>query len=38
VKQRLADFEGAGCSLVLLQSSPQHDEMARFAAQVMSRG
>jgi len=35
VKQRLADFEGAGCSLVLLQSSPQHTEMARFAAQVM---
>jgi FMNH2-dependent dimethyl sulfone monooxygenase len=38
VKQRLADFEGAGCSLVLLQSSPQHEEMARFAAQIMSRG
>ncbi len=37
VKQRLADFEGAGCSLVLLQSSPQHAEMARFAAQVMAR-
>ncbi|QMV19317.1 LLM class flavin-dependent oxidoreductase [Granulicella sp. 5B5] len=37
VKQRLADFEGAGCSLVLLQSSPQHTEMARFAAQVMQR-
>jgi FMNH2-dependent dimethyl sulfone monooxygenase len=37
VKQRLADFEGAGCSLVLLQSSPQHTEMARFAAQVMDR-
>ena len=35
VKQRLADFEGAGCSLVLLQSSPQHEEMERFAAQVM---
>jgi dimethylsulfone monooxygenase len=35
VQQRLADFEGAGCSLVLLQSSPQHEEMARFAAQVM---
>jgi FMNH2-dependent dimethyl sulfone monooxygenase len=35
VKQRLADFEAAGCSLVLLQSSPQHEEMARFAAQVM---
>ena len=37
VKQRLADFEGAGCSLVLLQSSPQHQEMARFARQVMQR-
>ncbi len=36
VKQRLADFEGAGCSLVLLQSSPQHEEMARFARQVMT--
>ena len=35
VAQRLADFEAAGCSLVLLQSSPQHTEMARFAAQVM---
>ena len=37
VSQRLADFEAAGCSLVLLQSSPQHTEMARFAAQVMRR-
>jgi FMNH2-dependent dimethyl sulfone monooxygenase len=37
VAQRLADFEAAGCSLVLLQSSPQHTEMARFAAQVMQR-
>jgi FMNH2-dependent dimethyl sulfone monooxygenase len=37
VRQRLADFEAAGCSLVLLQSSPQHTEMARFAAQVMQR-
>ena len=35
VRQRLADFEGAGCSLVLLQSSPQHTEMKRFAEQVM---
>jgi FMNH2-dependent dimethyl sulfone monooxygenase len=35
VAQRLADFEAAGCSLVLLQSSPQHTEMARFAAQIM---
>ena len=37
VRQRLADFEAAGCSLVLLQSSPQHTEMARFAAQVMRK-
>jgi FMNH2-dependent dimethyl sulfone monooxygenase len=37
VRQRLADFEAAGCSLVLLQSSPQHTEMARFASQVMQR-
>ena len=37
VRQRLADFEGAGCSLVLLQSSPQREEMARFASQVMTR-
>lgn len=37
VRQRLDDFEGAGCSLVLLQSSPQHEEMARFAAQVMPK-
>jgi dimethylsulfone monooxygenase len=37
VQQRLADFEGAGCSLVLLQSSPQHTEMARFAKQVMQQ-
>ncbi len=36
VRQRLADFEAAGCSLVLLQSSPQHEEMARFAKQVMT--
>jgi FMNH2-dependent dimethyl sulfone monooxygenase len=35
IKQRLADFEGAGCSLVLLQSSPQHSEMERFALQIM---
>ena len=37
VKQRLADFEGAGCSLVLMQSSPQHEEMVRIANQVMPR-
>jgi FMNH2-dependent dimethyl sulfone monooxygenase len=37
ISQRLADFEAAGCSLVLLQSSPQHTEMARFANQIMKR-
>ena len=37
VRQRLADFQAAGCSLVLLQSSPQREEMARFARQVMLR-
>lgn len=37
VRQRLDDFEAAGCSLVLLQSSPQREEMARFARQVMRR-
>jgi FMNH2-dependent dimethyl sulfone monooxygenase len=37
VRQRIADFEGAGCSLVLLQSSPQRTEMERFARQVMRR-
>jgi len=37
VRQRIADFEAAGCSLVLLQSSPQHTEMERFAKQVMQR-
>ena len=35
VRQRIADFDAAGCSLVLLQSSPQHTEMERFARQVM---
>jgi FMNH2-dependent dimethyl sulfone monooxygenase len=37
ISQRLADFEAAGCSLVLLQSSPQHTEMARFARQIIKR-
>ncbi|MFT4114388.1 LLM class flavin-dependent oxidoreductase [Silvibacterium sp.] len=36
VKQRIADFEAVGADLVLLQSSPQLEEMERFAAQVMS--
>lgn len=36
VQQRLADFEAAGCSLVLLQSSPQREEMERFAAEIIA--
>ncbi len=35
VKQQIAAFEAAGCDLVLLQMSPQLEEMERFAAQVM---
>jgi FMNH2-dependent dimethyl sulfone monooxygenase len=38
IKQRLADFAGVGCDLVLLQSSPQAEEMERFAAQVIQAG
>ncbi len=37
VRQRLADFEAAGCSLVLLQSSPQREEMEHFAAEIIAR-
>lgn len=35
LRQRIADFEGAGLGLLLLQMSPQAEEMHRFAAQVM---
>jgi FMNH2-dependent dimethyl sulfone monooxygenase len=35
VKQRIADYEGAGLDLLLLQMSPQREEMERFAAQVI---
>jgi dimethylsulfone monooxygenase len=34
---RLAAYEQAGISLVLLQFSPQHEEMARFAETVISQ-
>jgi FMNH2-dependent dimethyl sulfone monooxygenase len=34
---RLRAYEQAGVGLVLLQFSPQHEEMARFGAQVISR-
>ena len=36
LKQRIADYEGAGLDLLLLQMSPQREEMERFAAQVMN--
>jgi FMNH2-dependent dimethyl sulfone monooxygenase len=36
VRQRIADYEGAGLDLLLLQFSPQMEEMERFAAQVIS--
>ena len=35
LRQRIADYEGAGLGLLLLQMSPQAEEMERFAAQVM---
>ncbi|MCW3797415.1 LLM class flavin-dependent oxidoreductase [Sphingomonas sp. BN140010] len=37
VAQRIADYEGAGLDLLLLQMSPQAEEMDRFAAQVMGK-
>ena len=35
IRQRIADYEGAGLDLLLLQMSPQKEEMERFAAQVI---
>lgn len=35
VKARIADYEAAGLDLLLLQMSPQAEEMERFAVQVM---
>ncbi len=35
VKEQIAAFEEVGCDLVLLQMSPQLEEMERFAEQVM---
>ena len=35
VKAQIASFEETGCDLVLLQMSPQLEEMERFAEQVM---
>ncbi len=35
VRERIAEFSAAGVDLLLLQSSPQLEEMERFAAQVI---
>ncbi|TCD06875.1 LLM class flavin-dependent oxidoreductase [Erythrobacteraceae bacterium CFH 75059] len=35
LKERIAEYEHAGVDLLLLQMSPQSEEMHRFAAQVM---
>ena len=35
VRERIAEYEAAGLNLLLLQMSPQHEEMDRFAAQVI---
>jgi FMNH2-dependent dimethyl sulfone monooxygenase len=37
VHTRIAEFEAAGLDLLLLQMSPQLEEMERFAAEVISR-
>jgi FMNH2-dependent dimethyl sulfone monooxygenase len=36
VRSRIADFEAAGVDLLLLQMSPQYEEMERFAAEVIA--
>ncbi|WP_010160666.1 LLM class flavin-dependent oxidoreductase [Sphingomonas sp. PAMC 26617] len=35
LRQRIADYDGVGLDLLLLQMSPQAEEMERFAAQVI---
>jgi len=35
LKERIAEYEAAGLNLLLLQMSPQKEEMERFAAQVI---
>ncbi len=35
LQERIADYEAAGLDLLLLQMSPQAEEMERFAAQVI---
>ncbi|RYY05575.1 MAG: LLM class flavin-dependent oxidoreductase, partial [Alphaproteobacteria bacterium] len=36
LKERVAEYEAAGLDLLLLQMSPQAEEMERFSAQVMN--
>src|SRR4029079_14637120 len=36
LKERIAELEDAGIDLLLLQFSPQYEEMERFAAQVIA--
>ncbi|MFN3724678.1 MAG: LLM class flavin-dependent oxidoreductase [Allosphingosinicella sp.] len=36
LKERIAEYEAAGLNLLLLQMSPQREEMERFAAQVIN--
>ena len=36
VRERIAEYEDAGLDLLLLQMSPQKEEMERFAAQVIN--
>lgn len=36
LKERIAEYEATGLNLLLLQMSPQAEEMERFAAQVMN--
>ncbi|WP_211194113.1 hypothetical protein [Pyxidicoccus fallax] len=38
VRERIAEFEAAGVDLLLLQMSPQLEEMERFAAAVITPG
>jgi dimethylsulfone monooxygenase len=38
IRARLEEFEDVGVDLVLLQSSPQLEEMERFSAQVIRPG
>ena len=37
IRERIAEFEDAGVDLLLLQFSPQYEEMDRFAAQVIGK-